>query len=120
MATDSRSLCHLCETRKPKRYCLGVSAEICTQCCGREREVSIRCPSQCVYLIEARHHERGTQIDSSMLPNKDIRVSEEFMQENQELFTVVAVSLITAAVRTPGTVDTDIRECLDAVIRTYR
>lgn len=30
---------------------------ICAICCGAEREVSIDCPSDCRYLLEARRYE---------------------------------------------------------------
>jgi hypothetical protein len=120
MATDSRPLCHLCETRKPKRECPGVNAAICPQCCGKEREETIHCPMTCEFLKEARHHERAPAMDPDLFPNKDVRVSEEFVQEHEELFTIVSVSLIQAVLKTPGAVDNDIRECLEAVIKTYR
>ena len=50
--------CHICDTRKPRRHCPGVNGEICSICCGNEREVSISCPLDCPYLVEARLHEK--------------------------------------------------------------
>jgi hypothetical protein len=113
-----RLLCRLCETRKPKRHCPGISAEICPQCCGREREETIHCPLECEYLVESRKHERPL-FDPQGFPHKEIRVDEEFVETNRELFTVVSLSLIKAVQQTPGVVDTDIRDCLAACIRTY-
>ena len=112
--------CQICEIRKPKRFCPGVSADICTQCCGKEREETIHCPAGCVYLIEGRRHERPRPIDPLTFPNPDIRVSEAFIEQNEEIFTLVAVSLIQGVLKTPNAVDNDIRECLDSVIKTYR
>ena len=114
-----RSNCPLCTTRKPKRSCPGISADICPQCCGREREQTIRCPLDCAYLVEGRKHDRPPQDQIIDFPNKDIRVDEEFIEQNNELFTVVSLSVIKTAQQTPGIVDNDVRECLAAVIKTY-
>ncbi len=37
--------CPICDTRKPRRHCPGVHGEICSICCGNEREVSISLPA---------------------------------------------------------------------------
>ena len=50
--------CALCETRRPRRFCPGVRGDICTLCCGSEREVSVACPLDCEYLREAHKHEK--------------------------------------------------------------
>jgi hypothetical protein len=113
-----RLTCRICETRKPKRHCPGVGGEICPQCCGREREETIHCPLDCEYLIEARKHDKPS-FDGQPFPHAEIRVDEEFVEDNRELFTVVSMSLIRAAHQTPGVVDNDLRDCLEACIRTY-
>ena len=113
-----RVTCRLCETRKPKRSCPGIGAEICPQCCGREREETIHCPLDCVYLLEGRKHDRPP-FDPKDFPHKEIRVDEEFIEENRELFTVVALSVIKAAHQTPSVVDNDMRDCFEACIKTY-
>ncbi len=112
-----RPNCRLCETRKPKRSCPGINAEICPQCCGREREQTIHCPLDCEYLLESRRHDRPapSEID---FPNKDIRVDEQYIEDNHELFTVVSLSVIKAAQQTSGVLDNDVRDCLDATIKT--
>ena len=50
--------CAICQTRKEKRFCLAVHGRICPQCCGEQREVTLDCPSDCVYLQQARQHEK--------------------------------------------------------------
>ena len=50
--------CAICEKRKEKRFCPAVHGRICPQCCGEQREVTLDCPSSCVYLQQARQHER--------------------------------------------------------------
>ncbi len=50
--------CAICEKRKEKRFCPAVHGRICPQCCGEQREVTLDCPSDCVYLQQAREHEK--------------------------------------------------------------
>src|SRR6266508_3583327 len=77
-------------------------------------------PLDCQYLIEARVHERPVPLDHATLPNQDIRVTQRFLRDNEPLAVFLARSLVAAALDTPGLVDGDIREALDALIRTYR
>ena len=48
--------CAICEVRKEKRFCPAVHDRICPRCCGTEREVTLDCPSECVFLQQARAH----------------------------------------------------------------
>ncbi len=97
-----------------------MGGDICSQCCGTEREVSIDCPLDCEYLLEARKHEKLSAVDPKLIPNKDIRVTDEFMNEHEALLDVLARMLLTAALSTAGANDNDLREALDTMIRTYR
>jgi hypothetical protein len=110
--------CAICEIRRPRRFCPGVGGEICTICCGTEREVTVTCPLDCAYLQEARRHEKPAP--PAELPNQDIRVSEELLQENEDLLFALATALFRAAAAAPGVVDSDVRQALEALIRTYR
>ena len=112
--------CAICETRKPRRFCPGVRGDICTVCCGTEREVTVDCPLDCEFLQEARKHEKREAPDPQKIPNRDIRVTEEFLHRNEELLGFVQSNLGTAAFSTPGAVDYDVREALEALVRTYR
>src|ERR1039458_9315295 len=77
--------CALCETRRPRRYCPGVRGEICTTCCGTEREMTVDCPPDCEFLLEARKHDKPVPLDAGSVLNQGIRVTEEFVAENEEL-----------------------------------
>ena len=55
--------CALCHDRKEKRFCPALHDRICPQCCGEAREVTIDCPSDCVYLQQAREHEKPREAD---------------------------------------------------------
>ena len=112
--------CKICELRKPRRYCPGVKGDICSICCGNEREQSIDCPLDCPYLQEARQHERPLEIDPKTIPNQDIRVGDQFLHDHKELFTLTTGVVFRAAMETPGAIDYDLRDALESLIRTHR
>jgi hypothetical protein len=97
-----------------------VHGDICTLCCGKEREVTVDCPFDCPYLEEARKHERTVPVNPDEFPNKDIRITEEFLERHDALLLAAARSLVLAALDTPGAVDGDVRDALDALVRTQR
>ena len=55
--------CAICQIRRPRRFCPGVRGDICSLCCGTEREVTVNCPLDCEYLQEARKHEKLSEFD---------------------------------------------------------
>jgi hypothetical protein len=112
--------CAICRTRRPRRFCPGVGGDICTICCGTEREVTVNCPLECEYLQDARRHEKLADLDPAKVPNQDVRITERFLTENEALVASIGGVLYVAALDTPGVVDFDIREALDGLIRTYR
>ena len=112
--------CAICGTRRPRRFCPGVRGDICTICCGTEREVSVTCPLDCEYLRDAHRHEKVPDLDESQIPNRDIRVTERFLEEHESVVMLLGGALLDGAMATEGTVDYDIREALEALVRTYR
>ena len=79
--------CVICEVRKEKRFCPAVHGRICPQCCGEQREVTLECPLDCPYLIQAREHEKprsADQIDPAAL-FLQIEVSDQFMYQHEHL-----------------------------------
>ncbi len=112
--------CAICQIRRPRRFCPGVRGDICSVCCGTEREVTVSCPLDCEYLQEARKHDKSPSLEGIEFPNRDLPVSEEFLRDHEELLTFMAGALLRAAFEIPGVVDQDVREALDALIRTYR
>lgn len=117
MAQSTR-LCAICNKRRARRFCPGVSGDICPICCGTEREVTVNCPLDCIYLQEARRHE--PLADVTAVPNADIQVDERFLRRNEPLFIVVAAALAAGALGTEGALDRDVREALAALVRTHR
>ncbi len=112
------NLCDICEKRRAKRYCPGIRNEICPICCGQEREVSVDCPWDCEYLQEARRREKPRQVAPEDIPNRDIEVTDRFLRQNEPLLMRTAHAVLEGAAQTSA-VDTDIREALAAMIKTY-
>ena len=122
MEVNSPSImkCKICNTRKPRRYCPGVGGDICSICCGSEREVTVNCPLDCAYLIEARLHDKPPLLKPEEIPNQDIRVSEEFLRDHEPLLIFLGAKLLEASLETSGAVDADVQEAIESLIRTYR
>jgi len=112
--------CVICDERKPRRHCPGVGGDICSICCGNEREQTISCPADCEYLREARRHERHTGLAPENLPNADLAVTENFLDEHRELMMLLGTAILTAAADVEGVVDSDALEAIEAMIQTQR
>ena len=82
--------------------------------------MTVDCPFECEFLQEARKHEKHTEVDEASIPNRDIRVSERALDEQRELVEYVSQQLLQSALAISGVVDFDVRETLEALIRTYR
>ncbi len=114
------NLCKRCGQRRAKRACPALHADICSICCGTEREVSLSCPLECEYLRAAHQREKSLPVPPEGAAHKDIEVSEEFIREHEEFLLFCMYSLLNASLRTPGAVDTDALEALEAMIKTYK
>ena len=107
--------CSLCETRKEKRFCPAIHGRICPQCCGEQREVTLDCPSDCVYLQQAREHEKPgssharelTEQDrESLFPN--VNIEEAFLYQQENLLLGISFALAKSA-----RADRDLRDLRD-------
>ena len=112
--------CSICQTRRPRRFCPGVRGEICSPCCGEEREVTVTCPLDCEFLREGRRHEKAPARNPAEFPNRDIQVTEKLLRANEPLLVFLSMALFQSAMEVPGVVDSDVLEALDGLIRTYR
>ncbi len=113
-------LCKICGKRRPRRFCPAVNGDICPICCGTEREVSLSCPLSCEYLQEAHRHEKPVAVEEDQLSYPDVVVSEDLVRTQEELLLFSIYALVQAALRTSGTIDTDVMEALEALIQTHR
>lgn len=113
--------CAICEIRKEKRFCPAVHERICPQCCGEQREVTLDCPSDCPYLLQAREHEKprpADQLDAAGL-FLHIAVSDQFMYEKEHLLMGLTYALAKAARNDRSLHDQDLIQTLSVLTRSY-
>jgi hypothetical protein len=113
-------LCLICNKRKGKRFCPAKGGKICTTCCATEREETIDCPFDCPHLQESRLHEHTGLLDPDNFPYKEIRITDSFLRDHEDLLLACGRAVLTGALETPKATDRDIREALDALIQTYK
>jgi len=82
--------------------------------------VTVACPLECEYLQDARRHDKPVPLKGVPLPSEDIRISEKFLQDHEELLLFLGHSLNAAALETPGVADFEVRDALGSLVRTYR
>src|SRR5579863_8061881 len=114
--------CAICKKRPPKRYCPAKGEKICAVCCGREREVTIDCPSDCMHLIAARRYEAEHRkpLSGEEYPYRDITVREEFVYERWPVIIGVATAILSFQVQHRDLTDGAVREALEAMAETLR
>lgn len=112
--------CVICEVRTPRRYCPGVRGEICSVCCGTERENTVNCPLDCTYLREARLREKPHEVDPASIPFSDVRIPARFVEDNPRVGQLVIDALMDAISSTAGVIDYDVRQALESLIRTHK
>lgn len=113
--------CPICEKRKAERLCPAKAEKICAVCCGKEREVTIDCPSDCAYLISAHRYEsehpRDIPADTPLL---DETIPKDAVHPQQQLMAAIAFSLAKFCAAQPAAVDNDILAALEALAQTYK
>jgi hypothetical protein len=114
--------CAICEIRKEKRFCPAVHGRICPQCCGEQREVTLDCPSDCPYLLQAREHEKprsADDIDPAALFLK-VEVPDQFMYEKEHLLMGLTYALAKAARADRSLNDQDLIAALTVLTTAYQ
>ena len=113
--------CAICEIRKEKRFCPAVHGRICPQCCGEQREVTLECPSDCPYLVQAHEHEKprsADQIDPAGL-FLQVELSDQFLYENEHLLMGLTYALAKAARADRSLHDQDLIAALVVLSKSY-
>ena len=113
--------CAICEKRKEKRFCPSVHSRICPQCCGEQREVTLDCPSDCIYLQQARDHEKPrpiSELDQGSLFPK-VEVGDQFLYEQEQLILGLSYSLARSARAAHGVHDSDLIAALTSLAKSY-
>ena len=70
-------------------------------------------------MQEARAHERLAPLSKDDIPNQDIRVTEQFLEENDALIAWLSLAL-AQSMDSNKAVDRDAGEALASLIQTYR
>jgi len=73
--------------------------------------MTLDCPLDCEYLQEARKHETE---NTEEFPNQDVRVTDTFLRDNEELLVAMGRAVLMAGLGTAGAVDFDVREAIAA------
>ena len=114
-------ICTICEKRKEKRFCPAVHGRICPQCCGEQREVSLDCPSDCVYLQQARTHEKPRPLQeldqAGLFPQ--VEIADQFLYEHEHLIVGLTFALAKAARGDHNINDSDLIAALTSMARTH-
>lgn len=114
--------CAICDKRKEKRFCPAVHGRICPQCCGEQREVTLECPSDCVYLQQAREHEKPRtfeQLDQEAL-FPAVEIGDRFMYEQEHLILGLSYALVKSARANRDLHDSDLIAALTGLARSYQ
>jgi len=113
--------CPLCGTRRARRGCPAVGAQICAVCCGTKRLIEIPCPSDCPWLATAREHPaaavvRQRQRDVALL----MRAVRDFSERQSQVFLLISTFLVKyEAPELRAINDRDVIEGLAALASTY-
>ena len=131
--------CAICEIRKEKRFCPAVHGRICPQCCGEQREVTLDCPSDCPYLLQAREHAtmhsaKGSaeNVDDERPGDRDrealfpeVEITEQFLYEREELILGLSFALAKSARADRSRadrplMDRDLIAALSSLVKSYQ
>jgi hypothetical protein len=113
--------CPICNLRKEKRFCPAVHGRICSQGCGEQREVTLDCPSDCPYLLQAREHEKPrdrSHVDhDSLFP--EIEIGDQFLYEHEHLLVGLSFALAKSARANRTLADRDLIASLSSLAKSY-
>ena len=113
--------CPICNTRKAKRLCPARAETICSVCCGTEREVTIDCPSDCLYLIDSRKNDMSRmQIDWAKVPFPESKFNRRFAETNSPLLYAIDRAICKCVAENRPLVDTDVVAALQTLAESYR
>jgi hypothetical protein len=113
--------CPLCEKRKAKRFCPAKGQNICSVCCGTEREVTIDCPADCPHLVASRRYDQSRrQLDWSKVPFPEARIPSTFVASHEKFLASLSYAICAHAREHAALADSDVVESLGKLAETYR
>jgi hypothetical protein len=113
--------CAICEKRKEKRFCPAIHGRICPQCCGEQREVTLDCPSDCVYLQQAREYEKPRNMRDLNPADLFVQVDveDQFLYQHEHLLMGLTFALSKTVRADRSLNDTDLIAALTALTKTW-
>ena len=117
-----RLTCAICARRRPERFCPAKGEKICAPCCGREREVTLDCPPDCVYLIAAHRYEQEHRkpLAESEIPFSAVEFSSRLIYEREPFVSGLSFTIAQFAANHPGLTDEQVLTATSALGETYR
>jgi hypothetical protein len=114
--------CPICEKRPPKRFCPAKGDKICPICCGKEREVTIDCLSDCSYLLAAHRYEAEHRepLPSQDFPYRDIAFQPDFVYERWPAVSNIAEAILSFHIQNKDLNDSGVSAALEALAETFR
>lgn len=114
--------CPICQRRKAARYCPARGETICTICCGTEREVTLDCPYDCIYLVRARQQEEQHRapVPPGEIPFAGVELPTGVLDLNRALLAALGTTILGFTVEAPRLSDPDVAAALQALAETYR
>lgn len=112
--------CAICEKRREKRFCPAIHGRICPQCCGEQREVTLDCPDDCVYLLQAREHERPrslADLDPASL-FLQVEIGDQFPYQHEHLIMGLTFALAKGVRANRNLKDSDLIAALTSLTKT--
>jgi len=98
-----------------------VHGRICPQCCGEQREVTLDCPSDCPYLLQAREHEKPRPADEVNPADLFLQVelTDQFIYESEHLIMGLSFALAKSAHANRMLNDRDLIAALTSLAKSY-
>jgi hypothetical protein len=117
-----RALCPICEKRRAERFCPAKGETICAVCCGTERERTLDCPTDCVYLIAAHRYEREHRepMAPSDIPFPGVEISRSLIHEQEPLLNGLTQTLAKFFAEQRALTDADALAAISTLAETYR
>ena len=114
--------CPICGKRPPKRFCPAKGETICAICCGREREVTIDCPSGCPHLVAAHRYEAEHRqpLSAEEFPYRDVQFPVDFVYERWPVITSIATAILLFHLQHKDVDDSAVYSALEALAEMYR
>lgn len=117
-----KAICPICNKRRAERYCPAKGEKICAIDCGTEREVTIDCPGDCVYLVAAHRWEQShpKPIAEADVPFPDVSFPADLIHTRQAVLSGLGYAVLIYAADQRSLADSDVFAAVQAMAETRR